>query len=302
MLREKDQRAGCLLRAACGVLSLVMSSVSRAEFAVIDFTTRVRVEHLGGDGARSIDVARLPWNLGGAASARLEGTIEEPMPLTADAFVSMTPVSFDEDRSCVRFESAARAIRPSLLGAEEDLLADAADASAFGAIEARGVLAASGRVIVRGGGSFTGHAISAGRCEGSISLLAIDGFGTIIGQRIIEPGDGSWSVDFYAEAAAGAVTLRIEWRCDALGESQDRFAQAMLTGELRLTTLPGPFPQCQGDADGTGFVDFRDLAMVLRHMGAEYDGVAARGDANLDGRVDFADVPAVLRTYGSDCE
>jgi len=75
---------------------------------------------------------------------------------------------------------------------------------------------------------------------------------------------------------------------------------------VRVTRLVGcasdePPPECPGDADMNGVVDFADLSVVLSNFGAS-GTPGAPGDLNNDGEVDFADLSLVLSNFGAVCE
>ncbi|MBL8746442.1 MAG: beta-propeller fold lactonase family protein [Phycisphaerae bacterium] len=53
-------------------------------------------------------------------------------------------------------------------------------------------------------------------------------------------------------------------------------------------------PVCQGDSDGNGAVEFRDITLVLTNWG----GSGPLGDANFDGFVGFDDVTTTLANFG----
>ncbi|MBL8745580.1 MAG: S8 family serine peptidase [Phycisphaerae bacterium] len=59
---------------------------------------------------------------------------------------------------------------------------------------------------------------------------------------------------------------------------------------------PAP-PECPGDADGSGVVDFSDITAVLSGWGT----TGPLGDANHDGLVNFKDITSVLANFGMVC-
>jgi len=68
---------------------------------------------------------------------------------------------------------------------------------------------------------------------------------------------------------------------------------------LRYSPVP---PFCEGDADGSGTVDFGDITAVLSNWGVDYTPGTGMGDANTDSIVNFADITAVLSFFGQDCQ
>jgi hypothetical protein len=61
-------------------------------------------------------------------------------------------------------------------------------------------------------------------------------------------------------------------------------------------------PPCEGDADGSGIVNFADISAVLTNWGSNYLPASGQGDADGTGIVDFADITAVLQGWGLVCE
>ncbi len=59
-------------------------------------------------------------------------------------------------------------------------------------------------------------------------------------------------------------------------------------------------PQCPGDADGSGFVDFDDLNLLLINWGANVSP-GTMGDEDGDGDVDFDDLNVVLSAWAFAC-
>lgn len=62
---------------------------------------------------------------------------------------------------------------------------------------------------------------------------------------------------------------------------------------------PAP-PQCQGDADGNGTVNFTDITSVLANFGAATTPFGP-GDADGSGTVNFTDITTVLANFGTTC-
>jgi len=60
-------------------------------------------------------------------------------------------------------------------------------------------------------------------------------------------------------------------------------------------------PDCQGDSNRDGVVDFNDVLATLGAFGAMYPGSSGIGDANFDGVVNFFDVLTVLANFLVDC-
>lgn len=77
------------------------------------------------------------------------------------------------------------------------------------------------------------------------------------------------------------------------------FADAGWDFEFRLETVPPP--QCEGDADRDGDVDFADVTSVLQFFLTDYSPSTGLGDANYDGIVNFADVTSVLENFLIPC-
>ena len=66
--------------------------------------------------------------------------------------------------------------------------------------------------------------------------------------------------------------------------------------------LAAPPAFCDGDADGSGSVNFSDITSVLANLGATYTPPSAGpGDANNDGAVNFSDITIVLANLGANC-
>ncbi|MBL8745728.1 MAG: multicopper oxidase domain-containing protein [Phycisphaerae bacterium] len=59
-------------------------------------------------------------------------------------------------------------------------------------------------------------------------------------------------------------------------------------------------PECRGDANDDGVVNFADVTTVLAQFGATGPR-GIQGDANLNGFVDFGDVTTVLANFGNSC-
>ena len=60
-----------------------------------------------------------------------------------------------------------------------------------------------------------------------------------------------------------------------------------------------PLPNCTGDANGDGVVNFADLNTVLANFGSNGPGIP--GDVNDDDVVNFADLNIVLANFGVNC-
>ncbi|HBS28240.1 MAG TPA: hypothetical protein DEB06_02040 [Phycisphaerales bacterium] len=94
---------------------------------------------------------------------------------------------------------------------------------------------------------------------------------------------------------AGAATLRC-----ALGLALNPVV-ATPTSDFTFTLLGG----CNGDADGSGAVDFDDITSVLSAWGTSGSGSScsgATGDANGDAFVDFDDITDVLANWLEECQ
>jgi hypothetical protein len=66
-----------------------------------------------------------------------------------------------------------------------------------------------------------------------------------------------------------------------------------------LITALVPLPDCTGDTNGDGVVNFSDLNTVLAGFGQSGQGLA--GDVNQDDVVNFTDLNIVLANFGVDC-
>jgi len=66
---------------------------------------------------------------------------------------------------------------------------------------------------------------------------------------------------------------------------------------FRITIAP---PECEGNANGDGVVDFDDIVAVLGQWGT-MPAPWGEGDANGDGVVDFDDIVAILGAWGVEC-
>jgi hypothetical protein len=61
-------------------------------------------------------------------------------------------------------------------------------------------------------------------------------------------------------------------------------------------------PNCLGDANRDGMVDFVDITSALASFGAHYTAIdPGEGDANGDGSVDFVDITTTLASWGTSC-
>lgn len=72
--------------------------------------------------------------------------------------------------------------------------------------------------------------------------------------------------------------------------------------DVRLDASPiPPPPECPGDADGDGEVNFADITNVLANFGETYPGSTGPGDADGNGTVEFADITNVLANFSLLC-
>ncbi len=60
-------------------------------------------------------------------------------------------------------------------------------------------------------------------------------------------------------------------------------------------------PDCAGDADSNGLVNFSDITTVLANWGSAGSGCTISGDSNADGIVNFSDITSTLAGWGSVC-
>ncbi len=60
-------------------------------------------------------------------------------------------------------------------------------------------------------------------------------------------------------------------------------------------------PPCEGDADGSGVVNFGDVLTVLANFGVDYSPNSGLGDADGNSLVNFTDILSVLANFGAVC-
>lgn len=85
------------------------------------------------------------------------------------------------------------------------------------------------------------------------------------------------------------------WRVEATNPGG-----TVVSGTQSFTTAAAP-PACEGDANGSGAVNFTDLTTILNNWGANYMPGSGPGDSNLDGLVNFADFSSTLNNWGVVC-
>ncbi len=106
---------------------------------------------------------------------------------------------------------------------------------------------------------------------------------------------GHSSTSYMVPGGVLSSGIRFYWRVYAVNE-----------GGITLSTPSARsfgvlVPNCQGDSNRDGVVNFTDVITSLASFGTLYPGSTGVGDANFDGIVNFTDVLIVLGNFGVTC-
>jgi hypothetical protein len=122
--------------------------------------------------------------------------------------------------------------------------------------------------------------------------------GTAISFFSFEASRQAWSpIEEGMNAPALAITT---FQGSLVVGGQFSVAGAEPASGLARFSAAAPLPECPGDTNGDGTVNFTDLNAVLSTFGQIGDAPA--GDVNGDGAVNFADLNLVLSNFGVDCQ
>lgn len=110
--------------------------------------------------------------------------------------------------------------------------------------------------------------------------------------------------DFSEESGEiGPATYQFSAEISTYTNSDDGFGGLFggASFDFDFEILPLAPPDCPGDADGNGEVNFADITNVLTNFGADYSSGTGPGDADRNGVVNFADITNVLTNFGAVC-
>jgi hypothetical protein len=108
----------------------------------------------------------------------------------------------------------------------------------------------------------------------------------------------AWSLQEYdiSDVADNQATVHLRW---VMGTSDNAVVyHGWNIDDVAIFALV-PLPDCTGDTNGDGIVNFTDLNTVLATFGQA--GAMLPGDFNGDGQVNFTDLNTLLANFGADC-
>lgn len=113
-------------------------------------------------------------------------------------------------------------------------------------------------------------------------------------------GSNGWVQYQFQPASLLPLTSQMRLRFVALDGGSGTFVEAAVD-DVKVSAfqcINPPPPDCLGDANGDGVVDFGDITAVLSGFGS----TGPFGDADHNGIVNFKDITIVLTNFGYDCE
>jgi hypothetical protein len=138
--------------------------------------------------------------------------------------------------------------------------------------------------------------------EGRLSVLVAGGdflaTATDSASRVARLDGDVWTP--IKEGANGPVRALTTFGDDVVAGGAFTVAGVLPASNLARFSAAAPLPECPGDTNGDGTVNFTDLNAVLSTFGQIGDAPA--GDVNGDGAVNFADLNLVLSNFGVDCQ